>query len=114
MSEKENSFLTMIEKYREGSLAAELDHDLKELVSEVERMGKGGRMEVVIALGAPNPNTGAMSIVVEYRSKPPKFPRDPQQYFVNPKTGALQLEHPKQVDMFAANVTPIKQQQGGE
>jgi len=95
-----NTFTSVVEGYRDGSLLGELNDVYRSVVGAVQETGRVGEISLALKIYPPG-RSGAVTVEATVRNKQPSFPPEKQSYFIG-EDGGLQLLHPKQTGLFDA------------
>jgi len=92
-----NSFAKTLCELRRGALVAEASQTLADLVKQVRKTGKKGKLKIEMTL---RPSADAIEITAVCEPKVPKLDPKATTMF-DTEDGGLQRDDPKQTEMFA-------------
>lgn len=92
-----NSFLRTLGELRRGSLVTEASQTLADLVQQVRKTGKKGKLTLNLTL---RPSADAIEITATCEPKVPKLDPKATTLF-DTEDGGLQRDDPKQTEMFS-------------
>jgi len=94
-----NSLISMLRTHDKGRAIGLIESDLREVVTAVKSIGKGGKLTLTISIKPLDKEGDQVSVELDSKVNCPKPEAKPSLYFITRESG-LSRNHPDQLSLF--------------